>query len=162
MAPSFFNSRNTGKIMANKRKKTYVDSHVQGRLIRRIMVHWCIFFFVTCGLFAIMNALGGDPGVSIWERLWGDTSTMVMAGLVILCLFPAFALDTVRFSNRFVGPISRLRSSLRELGETGTTEKIKFRGDDFWTEMADAFNQVIDQVESRSTTEAKDEQATSV
>ena len=137
--------------MANQRKKTFVDSHVQGRLIRRILIHWCIFFTVTCVLFAVMNALGGDPSLSIWERVVGDTSSMIMAGLVILCLFPAFAMDTVRFSNRFVGPISRLRASMRELGESGTTEKIKFRGDDFWTEMADSFNNVVDRVESGQT-----------
>ena len=148
--------------MANKRKQTFVDSHVQGRLVRRIMLHWCIFFAITCVLFAVMNALGGDPSLSLWERVWGDTSTMVMAGLVILCLFPAFALDTVRFSNRFVGPVSRLRSSLRELGETGNAEKIKFRGNDFWTEMADAFNQVADRVRSEPAEPAREKEETSV
>ena len=83
----------------------------------------------------------------------------------MLCLFPAFALDTVRFSNRFVGPITRVRRCLRELGTTGETERITFRDDDFWAEMAEEFNAVTDRLkraeqgETTVTTETKTAEA---
>ncbi len=138
-----------------KRKQNFVDSHVQGALIRRIIIHWALFFGITILLIAAMNALGSDPSLSMSERIWnggsGGASTLLLFALVTLCLFPAFILDTIRFSNRFVGPITRVRRSLRELGDTGQTERIKFRDNDFWAEMAREFNTVADLVEQKST-----------
>jgi aconitase B len=58
----------------------------------------------------------------------------------MLTLMPAFLLDVVRFSNRFAGPIVRLRRFLRELGENGEVPPLKFRDDDFWMEIAKEFN----------------------
>jgi len=64
----------------------------------------------------------------------------------MLALFPAFMLDTIRFSNRFVGPIARVRRHLRQLGE-GNTERCSFRDNDFWSELANEFNSVAERVE---------------
>ncbi len=128
----------TGK----QRKQNFIDTHVQGSLVRRILVHWCIFFFVTCVLVAVLNALSGDPSLPFAEKVVGETGTLVIVAVSMLVLFPAFALDTIRFSNRFVGPISRLRRSLRELRDNKTTRRIKFRDNDFWAEMANEFNDV--------------------
>ena len=69
-------------------------------------------------------------------------------GIVMLCLLPAFMLDTIRFSNRFVGPIARVRRHLRQLA-TGNTEKCFFRGDDFWSELAEEYNAVAETVEKQ-------------
>ena len=67
-------------------------------------------------------------------------------GIVMLALFPAFMLDTIRFSNRFVGPIARVRRHLRQLG-AGNTERCQFRNNDFWAELAEEYNVVADRVE---------------
>lgn len=142
------------------RKQTFVDSHVQGALIRRILVHWLLFFGITAMLIVAMNALGADPSLSLVERITsGGSGNMFLFALVMLCLFPAFALDTIRFSNRFVGPITRVRRCLRELGTTGETERITFRDNDFWAEMAKEFNAVADRVrnaEQGNTTESEE------
>lgn len=135
--------------MNKKRKQNFIDTHVQGALVRRILFHWCLFFFVTCMLVAVLNALSGDPSLSLADRIWGETGTLGIVAVAMMVLFPAFALDTIRFSNRFVGPISRLRRSLRELRSNGTAEKIKFRDNDFWVEMANEFNQVVDLVSEK-------------
>ena len=68
----------------------------------------------------------------------------IFIGLVLLALLPAFMLDTIRFSNRFVGPILRLRRHLRELGNDMNTEPCAFRDNDFWRGMANDFNTLID------------------
>lgn len=148
------------------RKQTIVDSHVQGALIKRILIHWVVFFGVTIMLVAAMNTLGSDPSLSFAERaMSGSSGTLFLFAIVMLCLFPAFALDTIRFSNRFVGPITRVRRCLRELGTTGETERITFRDNDFWVEMAKEFNAVTDRLkraeqgETTVTTETKTAEA---
>lgn len=112
-------------------------------------------------LVAVMNGLSGDPSLPFAQKLWGESGTLGIVAVAMLVLFPAFALDSVRFSNRFVGPISRLRRGLRELAENKTTETIRFRDDDFWAEMADEFNKVVETVQSQAAQQAEREHESS-
>ena len=131
-----------------KRKQNFVDKGVQGGLIRRIFVHWVVFFFVTTLAVLSLKTLLGEPSLSFSDRLSAELGEFVYLGIVFLAIFPAFMLDTIRFSNRFVGPITRLRRHIRELSQ-GETENIKFRDNDFWLTLADEFNELNDLVKSQ-------------
>jgi len=125
----------------HKRKKNFVDNKVQGALLRRIFSHWVLFFAVAGGAVIMLQTLLGDPNISITERFKEQLSEFTLFAIVMVALFPGFMLDTVRFSNRFVGPIGRLRRHLQQLSR-GDTAECKFRGDDFWIEVAAEFNDV--------------------
>ena len=130
------------------RKKNYIDSNVQGSLLKRIFSHWVTFFFV-CGCSVILlQTMLGDPNVDFVKRFQDQLQEFSFFAIVMLALLPAFMLDTIRFSNRFVGPIVRLRRHLRQLRD-GDTSECAFRGNDFWSEMADEFNQVADLVKKQ-------------
>jgi len=135
--------------MNRKRKQKYVDTHVQGALLRRILMHWVVFFFVAVMTLALMVGLVGDPSMTMMDRITSQTGQFMLLGMVMLALLPVFMLDTTRFSNRFVGPIGRLRRQLRELGTDHTTEPCVFRDNDFWAGMAEEFNTVADLVKSQ-------------
>ena len=135
--------------MNRKRKQKYVDTNVQGALLRRILFHWVAFFFVTALTVILMKSLVGDLNITLWENVRNSIGEFSLIGVILICLFPVFMLDTVRFSNRFVGPIGRLRRHLQELGTEKTTQKCTFRDNDFWSEMASEFNSVVDLVESQ-------------
>ena len=127
---------------APKRKQNYVNATIQGGLTKRIFVHWAIFFLLTSVTVLAVKTLMGDPAVSFAERFQNQLGEIVLYVIIFAAIFPAFMLDTIRFSNRFVGPISRLRRHMRELAETGETSDIKFRNNDFWQEVAQEFNAV--------------------
>ena len=131
-----------------QRKQNFVDKHVQGALLRRIFFHWLIFFFVVTMSVVMLQAMLGDPAQSLTTRLKHETGEFIFMGVILLALFPAFMLDTIRFSNRFVGPIARLRRHLRQLGE-GDTDRCQFRENDYWAEMAGEFNEVAGLVDSQ-------------
>ncbi len=57
----------------------------------------------------------------------------------------------MRLSNRFAGPMLRLRRSLRALGRGEYVEPLEFRGADFWQEFADDFNSVLRRVQAVQT-----------
>lgn len=135
--------------MRFKRKQNFVDSSVQGALLRRIFLHWCTFFFVTLVAIVLMQTLLGDPAQTVAERLRFELGEFVFIGVILLALFPAFMLDTIRFSNRFVGPIVRLRRHIRELGSKQNTDHCTFRDNDFWTEVATEYNTIADLVKSQ-------------
>jgi len=129
-----------------QRKKNFVDKHVQGALLRRIFFHWLIFFVVVTMSVVMLQAMLGDPAQSLSTRLKAEMGEFIFMGVILLALFPAFMLDTIRFSNRFVGPIARLRRHLRQLGN-GETDRCQFRENDYWAEMAGEFNEVATMVE---------------
>jgi signal transduction histidine kinase len=132
------------------RRQHWVDSRVQGTLVRRILFHWCAFFVVTLMCVSVMHLLLGDPNKTIVERATTPGSSMMLIGVIMLALFPAFALDTIRFSNRFVGPIARLRRYMRELTAGEAINSLAFRDNDFWSEVADEFNAVSDMVREQA------------
>ena len=129
-----------------QRKQNYIDGHVQGALLRRICFHWVAFFVVTLVSIILLQALLGDPSLSLFQRMRNEFAEFTFMGIVMLALFPAFMLDTIRFSNRFVGPIARVRRHLRQLG-AGNTERCQFRNNDFWAVLAEEYNVVADRVE---------------
>lgn len=135
--------------MNRKRKQKFVDTHVQGALLRRILLHWVSFFFVAAMTVVLMKTLIGDMNVTFMENVMNSIGEFSLIGVILLCLFPVFMLDTVRFSNRFVGPIGRLRRHLQELGTEKSTKKCSFRDNDFWSGMAEEFNKVVSLVEQQ-------------
>jgi signal transduction histidine kinase len=125
-----------------KRKNTYVDADIQGGLVRRIFLHWVVFFAITMMSVISIKALLGDPTMTLSQRISSEVRDFVVLGVIFLSLFPAFMLDSIRFSNRFVGPIVRLRRHLMELANQGMTKDVKFRTNDFWQSVANEFNRV--------------------
>jgi hypothetical protein len=51
--------------------------------------------------------------------------------------------DVVRMSNRFCGPLFRLRRSIRALSRGEHVDPISFREGDFWPEIAQEFNTLL-------------------
>lgn len=131
------------------RRQHWVDSDVQGKLVKRILCHWCAFFVVTLMCFSAMNAMLGNPDQPLLDRLTMPGSGMILLGIIMLSMFPAFALDAIRFSNRFVGPMVRLRRGLREMSDNGPVSELSFRDNDFWSEVANEFNSVARRLESQ-------------
>ncbi len=132
----------------HKRKKNFVDNKVQGALLRRIFSHWLLFFCVAGGSVILLQTLLGDSNIPVMDRLKQQVGDFSLFAIVMAALFPGFMLDTIRFSNRFVGPVGRLRRHLQQLSR-GDTSKCSFRGDDFWAEAAEEFNAVAKLVKSQ-------------
>jgi len=123
-----------------KRARKYVDRNVQGGLLTRMAIHWGVFFFTSAFAYIVIQAIVSPNGTSFLQRIQSSITEFSLLGLLMLTLMPAFLLDVVRFSNRFAGPIVRLRRFMRELGENGEVPPLKFRDDDFWMEIANEFN----------------------
>jgi nitrate/nitrite-specific signal transduction histidine kinase len=132
----------------SKRTQNFVDSPVQGALLKRVFLHWCGFFLVLAVAVITMEVLLGNPQENFAERFWREVASFKLIAVVMLSLLPAFMLDTIRFSNRFVGPVSRLRRALRDLKE-GRADRLQFRDSDFWVEMGREFNALAELVESQ-------------
>ena len=57
----------------SQRKKNFIDTHVQGALLRRICAHWLVFFFVAAFAVILLQTLLGDPSKTLVQRLRFET-----------------------------------------------------------------------------------------
>ena len=122
----------------NNRKTKCLDK-VQATIIKRMICYWaCGLVFVTMVL-SIINFFIA-PGLwftSHVGQVWVDHWPVFACTLVLL---PFALYDITRFSNRFVGPIHRVREELKTFQNDGEMENIQFRANDFWTELSEGLN----------------------
>ena len=123
------------------RRQLFVDPKIQGALVVRVVFYWVVCLITITLMLLCWRILTGPVRMFYdhFDEMWFSFGPALIASFVLL---PLVIVDAVRFSNRFVGPFLRLRSSMRALARGEHVEPIKFRQGDFWKEFADEFNQV--------------------
>jgi len=127
------------------RKRLFVDPKVQGALVVRVVCYWLICL-VTITLMLLCWRIITGPARMFYTHLddmWFHYGPALVASLVLL---PLVIVDIVRLSNRFAGPMLRLRRSMGELAQGRPVEPISFRDGDFWQDFAKEFNSVLARV----------------
>lgn len=131
----------------SERARILVDPKVQWTITGRILVHWVLFLVCILSISAmvrILSAVGEQPFADAFRSAL--VAQIPVFG-VMLMLLPVFLRDTLKLSNRFAGPMYRLRTALRSLSLSEKANPIKFRTGDFWQEAATDFNIVLSQIE---------------
>ena len=121
------------------RQQVWIDRHVQGVLVGRVLLYWSgllIYFVLSVGCFHWWQ----NPEWTLTEHLWGMFDQIGPCLPTMLVLLPLVIFDIVRLSNRFAGPIFRLRKHLGELSQDSQTAPLNFRDDDYWQQLADPIN----------------------
>ena len=133
------------------RKRFFVDYRVQGALIVRVVLYWLMCLLTMMLLLLGWGMIAGPvrPLNAHLTELWAFYGPAAVASLLLL---PAVVFDLVRLSNRFAGPMFRLRRSMHDLAQGKPVAAVRFRQGDFWQEFADDFNTVAALAE-----EAKDQ-----
>ena len=135
--------------MAKNRTKNYVDPAVQKSLVRRIILHW-LAFLVASFFVAFCLQFFNDPFRSFPEHLVEFWWKHGFVFLVMIALLPVFAYDAIRVSNRFAGPVSRLRKTIQELAQGKEAKPLEFRENDFWKSLAEEFNGMVENLRSNA------------
>jgi hypothetical protein len=124
----------------NRRTIFLVDREVQGSLMLRVASYW-LFCLLSISLMVLCwNVYTGPPQrfITLAADLYHRYAPALVASLILL---PIVMMDVLRMSNRFVGPVVRLRMAMRELAEGRPAQPLSFRDNDFWRDMATDFNQ---------------------
>ena len=126
-----------------KRSRALVDPEVQGGVLRKIAIHWILFFICNTLALMIWIRLFEQPDAD-WGQTFSDTLRRFLPFFVITtALIPAFIWDTLKLTNRFAGPILRLRTALSDASRGLKVEPLHFRTNDYWQEIARNFNAVV-------------------
>ena len=125
------------------RSRIFIDQKIQGALALRVVLHWATFVTVVGVLTVAMQYIANpfaEPN-ELMALVWQNQGPFA---IVILILLPIFLYDTLKLSNRFAGPIVRLRRAMQAIGSGEPVEKLQFREDDFWRGLADDFNKLVE------------------
>ena len=140
--------------MANvQRQQKFVDRSVQAELLFRMAIYWVFSALVLVSILICWRILFGpsrDISVHV-DYLWFQYKPVVIASLILL---PLLLFDMLRVSNRFAGPMIRLRRAMERLsdGEKNITP-LNFRENDFWQGLANDFNRLLESQSASATEE---------
>ncbi|HTQ40691.1 MAG TPA: hypothetical protein VMJ32_16835 [Pirellulales bacterium] len=128
------------------RKRLFVDRKVQGALMLRAVEYWfCCVLTIALALLAWSLLTGPDqPLYQFFLDAWRFFLPTAVVSLLIL---PLLVYDIMKLSNRFTGPVYRLRRELRRLAAGENVSLLRFRDEDYWFELADEFNAVAQRME---------------
>ena len=131
------------------RKKTFIDAKVQGALVRRLVMHWASFITIAAVVAFALQILTNPfrPLEHHLQEMWWTHGPFL---LVMFFMLPVFIVDTIKLSHRFAGPIYRLRNVIKGMAEGEPFKPVKFREMDFWQDLADDFNTMIERVGGQS------------
>ncbi|CAD75426.1 MAG TPA: hypothetical protein DDX19_23545 [Rhodopirellula baltica] len=122
------------------RSTTVVDRTVQYGVVKKIAFHWIVLFVCNSVALLLWLRLFEQPDLS-WQHSFEDCVRRFLPFFLIsVALIPAFVLDTLKLTNRFAGPIMRLRTEILNAAEGRPVKRLSFRTNDFWKDVADSFN----------------------
>jgi len=123
------------------RKFLIADPYVQGAILRRVGLYAFAAFayYVVVVFFSVCISENQTP---IADRLltFVDDAITWLPGLLVLG--PIAAYDLVTMTNRFAGPICRLRREMRLLVEDQSPHELYFREHDHWSDVAEVYNEL--------------------
>jgi len=124
------------------RKQLFVDPKVQGALILRVVLYWVVCVVTITLMLLCWRIVTGParPFYTHFDDMWFHFGPALVASFLLL---PLVVYDIVQMSNRFCGPLFRLRRSVRALARGEHVAPISFRDGDFWPEFAQEFNTLL-------------------
>jgi hypothetical protein len=128
------------------RKQYFIDPKVQGALMLRVAGYW-FFCLLTMTIALLIWRLLTGPARMFYlhfDDLWYWYGPAAISSMLLL---PLVLIDCVRMTNRFAGPLYRLRRELRKLAAGEKVPPIAFRNGDFWHDFAEEFNAVSRRME---------------
>ena len=132
------------------RKQLVIEPVIQYSLIRQLLVQWSLHLVATLVLLTILQVfLGGffNTWQYHFERIGPTLASFTVS---LLFLLPVYVMNSLKLSNRFAGPIHRFRRELRSVAEGRPYRELRFRDNDYWTELAEeldsAINAICDQI----------------
>lgn len=129
-----------------RRGQLFVDAPVQGALAVRMILYW-LFCLLTVSLMLVCWTILSDQPQSsgeLFELAWTRGGPALVGSLLLL---PIVMVDCVRLSNRFAGPVLRLRRGMKQLADGELVQPVNVRKGDFWFDFAADFNRLATRVQ---------------
>ncbi len=133
--------------MKIKRQNWFVDAELQSTILVRAVTYWAAVVLLMLAAPATIQSFL-QPQMTLSEHL-SVTWRLLWPVLVVLTLILPLAIhDVLKFTNRFVGPVYRLRREFDNYMNLGEISQFTIRKNDFWKELVEGFNHLAAHVQS--------------
>ena len=125
------------------RKQLLIDGGVQLPIMLRIVAYW--FFClttVTCAL--TLARVDAEPDVFFLSQLFHVVVSYWPVYAVMFAGLPIALYDALKLSNRFAGPVYRMKTNLRDFNDGKLYSPVCLREGDFHSELATEINIAIE------------------
>ena len=138
-----------------KRRNYFVNKQVQGI--------YALFIIMSVGVISllvsmeILRSFYNSFGALGDESFYNSVNIYFIIKVLILLVLGSILIGGLSLfaSHKIAGPIFRLNSSLKNLAKGKYEERLKFRKNDYFQEVADNFNRMAESVENRVVEESK-------
>jgi hypothetical protein len=133
--------------MPEERSRIWID-RFQSRLYVRVVLYWLIAVISVWNFLFVWRLIEegkGDP----WEQFSRFFVEHYPVWICFAVLVPFFAWDAVRFSHRLVGPLVRIRKTVRGIVAGEPQRPVQLRDGDFLLELRDDLNALIATLEQQ-------------
>jgi hypothetical protein len=142
---------------ASRRQKVFMGGLLQGRIVNRIVMYWCLYHLVLWhGMFFLrylqyrsefLHGGAAVPFVELYGNFaWDNRWLVACVGL----LTPIVIWDIVRLTHRNAGPLTRLTNTLYLMAEGQQVRQLKFRKGDLVEDLEKAFNAYLASLHARA------------
>lgn len=123
------------------RSQLLVDPRIQGPVLTRVLLYAsaCAIYFMVVLFF---NESARIRNESIPRALGMCLDVLVCWAPGLVLFIPVIAYDALDFTRRLASPMERLRREMQRLIDGESDQPMPVRGDDYWPEMAELFNQI--------------------
>lgn len=131
---------------STERRKFRLDPLVQGEVARQCFYYWVGYLSAILLFLSAWISVVDQPQsfAGFWQKLMTlGLPTLVGSALLLPLLF----IHSARFSNRFSGPMYRIRKTLSALSRGETNEHLELRKDDYWEDLADDVERISQYIE---------------
>lgn len=139
------------------RHQVFVDRVVQGALLRHMIRCWLTSYAIIGGL-TFLGWMFIHPGLEAFvgpEAFMVEVLPMALVGLgAAAVVLPFYLWGLVRLSHRFAGPVTRLKRVMQVAADGGPVDPVHFRNDDFWQELATAYNSLLLRLQAKNSSDA--------
>jgi hypothetical protein len=111
----------------------------------RTASYW-LYCLLTLTLLTLCWRIANTEPQPFLSHLHALKKDFAPAAIGSLLLLPIVLVDVLRLSNRFTGPMFRVRRTLKQLSQGQPVPPLTFRDGDFWTEFAVDFNAVAERL----------------
>ncbi|MEM9644464.1 MAG: hypothetical protein AAF989_05685 [Planctomycetota bacterium] len=127
------------------REQLMIEQDVQSALLYRTALHGAALavYFTLIQFFSQAMA---RPDRGALDVLMQFLDEAIYWGPGLMLLGPLFAYDQLKISNRFAGPIFRLRREMNRLIKHQSESPLSFRDEDYWNDLGDPFNQIREEL----------------
>lgn len=130
------------------RKALFVDSQIQGVLLRHFSVIWFGYHLVLWHFLFLVSLFQQPPDVSLWNAYQHFVVTQPMLLIIAVAVFPPLVWGWLTLSHRIVGPLVQLRQRLQDMADGKSPKKLELRTGDLMAGLQSAFNGYVDRLEA--------------